>query len=168
MFGCVSLCVWRRGGGDTEDGGGKRHIPFCVEMGGRARLVYRHRQHHPCPYSLLQLPHPLFLPHSPPPCPPPHPTLYTAPPPTASLINQSTNHSINITQQLKDTPEAPALAQANLKAMGPMSKSEIITLATISGAVVLWMFGDAIGVPAVLAAMLALATLLCTGMYATV
>jgi hypothetical protein len=44
-----------------------------------------------------------------------------------------------------------------------MSKGELITLATISGAVVLWMFGDAIGCPAVLAAMLALATLLCTG-----
>lgn len=65
--------------------------------------------------------------------------------------------------EIKDTPEAPTLAQANLKAMGPMSKGELITLATISGAVVLWMFGDAIGVPAVLAAMLALATLLCTG-----
>ena len=64
---------------------------------------------------------------------------------------------------MKDTPEAPALAQSNLKAMGPMSKGELITLATISGAVVLWMFGDAIGCPAVLAAMLALATLLCTG-----
>lgn len=47
--------------------------------------------------------------------------------------------------------------------MGPMSKGELITLATISAAVVLWMFGDAIGCPAVLAAMLALATLLCTG-----
>jgi di/tricarboxylate transporter len=65
--------------------------------------------------------------------------------------------------QVKETPEAPALAQQNLKAMGPMSKGELITLATISGAVVLWMFGDAIGCPAVLAAMLALATLLCTG-----
>lgn len=68
-----------------------------------------------------------------------------------------------VSPQIKDTPEAPTLAQANLKAMGPMSKGELITLATISGAVVLWMFGDAIGVPAVLAAMLALATLLCTG-----
>jgi hypothetical protein len=44
-----------------------------------------------------------------------------------------------------------------------MSKGELITLATISGAVVLWIFGDAIGCPAVLAAMLALGTLLCTG-----
>jgi hypothetical protein len=49
-----------------------------------------------------------------------------------------------------------------------MSRAELITLATISGAVVLWMFGDAIGVPAVLAAMLALATLLCTGVFVCV
>lgn len=49
--------------------------------------------------------------------------------------------------------------------MGPMSRGELITLATISGAVVLWMFGEAIGCPAVLAAMLALATLLCTGAW---
>jgi DASS family divalent anion:Na+ symporter len=65
--------------------------------------------------------------------------------------------------QIKETPEAPALAKENLEKMGPMSKGELITLATISGAVVLWIFGDALGVPAVLAAMLALATLLCTG-----
>lgn len=69
-------------------------------------------------------------------------------------------------QQVKATPEAPGLARENLKRMGPMSKGELITLATISGAVVLWMFGDAIGCPAVLAAMLALATLLCTGRFA--
>ena len=72
-------------------------------------------------------------------------------------------HDFSPFPQVKDTPEAPGLAQANLKAMGPMSKGELITLATISGAVVLWMFGDAIGCPAVLAAMLALGTLLCTG-----
>ncbi|KAF8064503.1 DIT2-1 [Scenedesmus sp. PABB004] len=65
--------------------------------------------------------------------------------------------------EVKETPEAPALAKANLARMGPMSAAEKITLATISGAVVLWMTGDAIGCPAVLAAMLALATLLVTG-----
>jgi DASS family divalent anion:Na+ symporter len=66
--------------------------------------------------------------------------------------------------QIKETPEAPALAKENLAKMGPMSAAEKITLATISGAVVLWMFGEAIGCPAVLAAMLALGTLLVTGM----
>lgn len=65
--------------------------------------------------------------------------------------------------QIKETPEAPTLAKQNLAKMGPMSAGEKITLATISGAVVLWMFGDAIGCPAVLAAMLALGTLLVTG-----
>jgi DASS family divalent anion:Na+ symporter len=65
--------------------------------------------------------------------------------------------------QIKETPEAPALAKENLAKMGPMSAGEKITLATISGAVVLWMFGEAIGCPAVLAAMLALGTLLVTG-----
>ena len=64
---------------------------------------------------------------------------------------------------VKDTPEAPAAAKARLDAMGPMSRNELITLATIAGAVVLWVLGDAIGVPAVLAAMLALCVLLCTG-----
>jgi di/tricarboxylate transporter len=70
----------------------------------------------------------------------------------------SSNHA-----QIKETPEAPKLAKENLAKMGPMSAGEKITLATISGAVVLWMFGEAIGCPAVLAAMLALGTLLVTG-----
>jgi di/tricarboxylate transporter len=47
--------------------------------------------------------------------------------------------------------------------MGPMGRAELTMLATIGGAVVLWMFGEAIGCSAVLAAMLALVTLLCTG-----
>jgi DASS family divalent anion:Na+ symporter len=36
-------------------------------------------------------------------------------------------------------------------------------MATMAGAVVLWVFGDQLGVPAVQAAMLALCSLLCTG-----
>jgi hypothetical protein len=101
-------------------------------------------------------------------------TLLMSPNLCAAHLHASTHHNLQPSYstyhatctaflQVKDTPEAPGLAQANLKAMGPMSKGELITLATISGAVVLWMFGDAIGCPAVLAAMLALATLLCTG-----
>lgn len=38
-----------------------------------------------------------------------------------------------------------------------------MTFATILGAVVLWVFGDSLGIPAVQAAMLALSTLLATG-----
>jgi DASS family divalent anion:Na+ symporter len=44
-----------------------------------------------------------------------------------------------------------------------MSRDEKITFATILGAVVLWVFGDALGVAPVLAAMVALSTLLATG-----
>ncbi len=44
-----------------------------------------------------------------------------------------------------------------------MSRNEITTLAIIAGAVVLWVAGESIGCPAVLAAMLGLAALLCTG-----
>lgn len=65
--------------------------------------------------------------------------------------------------EIKETPEAPAMARKTLEKMGPMSRDEKITFATILGAVVLWVLGDAIGVPAVLAAMLALCTLLLTG-----
>lgn len=65
--------------------------------------------------------------------------------------------------EVKQTPEAPALAKARLAEMGPPSRDERLTLATIGGAVLLWVFGEALGVPAVLAAMLGLTTLLCTG-----
>ncbi len=66
-------------------------------------------------------------------------------------------------KQVKETPEAPGQARERLTKMGPMSKNELITTATICGAVVLWIMGDAWGVPAVLAAMLGLSTLLLTG-----
>jgi len=65
--------------------------------------------------------------------------------------------------EITETPEAPALANERLRAMGPMSRDEKITFATILGAVVLWVFGDALGVAPVLAAMVALSTLLATG-----
>ncbi|KIY99148.1 2-oxoglutarate/malate translocator Flags: Precursor [Monoraphidium neglectum] len=65
--------------------------------------------------------------------------------------------------EVKETPEAPGQASERLKKMGPMSRNELITTAAICGAVVLWIMGDAWGVPAVLAAMLGLAALLVTG-----
>lgn len=68
-----------------------------------------------------------------------------------------------ILAEVTETPEAPGLAEERLKAMGPLSRDEIVTFATILGAVVLWVFGDALGIPAVQAAMLALSTLLATG-----
>jgi DASS family divalent anion:Na+ symporter len=65
--------------------------------------------------------------------------------------------------EIKETPEAPAAAKQRLGEMGPPSRDEKLTLVTIGGAVLLWVFGEAIGCPAVLAAMLGLTALLCTG-----
>jgi DASS family divalent anion:Na+ symporter len=61
------------------------------------------------------------------------------------------------------TPGAPKAAAARLAAMGPLSRDEAIMAATMGLAVVLWVAGDALGVPAVLAAMLGLCVLLTTG-----
>lgn len=63
----------------------------------------------------------------------------------------------------KDTPEAPKAAAARLEAMGPMTVPQKVMAATLGGAVVLWMFGDLLGVSAVVAAMMGLTVLLTTG-----
>lgn len=63
----------------------------------------------------------------------------------------------------KDTPEAPKAAAARLEAMGPMTVPQKVMSATLAGAVVLWMFGDVLGVSAVVAAMMGLTVLLFTG-----
>jgi DASS family divalent anion:Na+ symporter len=65
--------------------------------------------------------------------------------------------------QIKSTPEAPKQAKEQLKKMGPMGRDEIITLLTMLGAVTMWVCGESIGVPPVQAAMMALCTLLVTG-----
>ncbi|KAK2076788.1 hypothetical protein QBZ16_005014 [Prototheca wickerhamii] len=65
--------------------------------------------------------------------------------------------------EIRDTPEAPKLAEAQLRAMGPMSRDERLMLATMAGAVVLWVAGDALGISAVVTAMLGLCALLLTG-----
>ncbi|GFR42213.1 hypothetical protein Agub_g3104 [Astrephomene gubernaculifera] len=64
---------------------------------------------------------------------------------------------------IKDTPDAPAAAAERLKAMGPMSRDETIMAATMGAALVMWMFGEQLGITPVLAAMLGLCGLLCTG-----
>lgn len=64
---------------------------------------------------------------------------------------------------IKSTPEAPALAEERLESMGPMSRDERIMLGTMAAAVVLWVFGDVIGVSAVTTAMLGLSGLLLSG-----
>lgn len=64
---------------------------------------------------------------------------------------------------VKETPDAPAAARVRLAQMGPPTRDERLMIATMALAVSLWVFGDAIGVPSVLAAMLGLCCLLVTG-----
>ena len=63
----------------------------------------------------------------------------------------------------QDTPEAPAKAESELKAMGPMSGDEKIMAGTMLGAVALWVCGDSLGVAPVVAALLGLCSLLFFG-----
>ncbi|KAK3133588.1 hypothetical protein QOZ80_6AG0538370 [Eleusine coracana subsp. coracana] len=65
--------------------------------------------------------------------------------------------------ETKDTPDAPALAAEKLKRMGPVTKNEWVMIGTMILAVSLWIFGDAIGVSSVVAAMLGLSILLLLG-----
>ncbi|NP_001413407.1 dicarboxylate transporter 2, chloroplastic [Spinacia oleracea] len=65
--------------------------------------------------------------------------------------------------ELKDTPEAPALAAEKLKNMGPVTKNEWVMVGTMLLAVSLWVFGEKIGVSSVVAAMLGLSVLLLLG-----
>uniref|UniRef100_A0ACD5YA61 Uncharacterized protein n=1 Tax=Avena sativa TaxID=4498 RepID=A0ACD5YA61_AVESA len=65
--------------------------------------------------------------------------------------------------EIKDTPEAPALAAEKLKKMGPVTKNEWVMVSTMILAVSLWIFGDAIGVSSVVAAMIGLSILLLLG-----
>ena len=53
---------------------------------------------------------------------------------------------------VRATPDATALAQRELTAMGPLSRDEIIMAAIFVGLLGLWMFGDEIGIGASLAA----------------
>ncbi|PIA55162.1 hypothetical protein AQUCO_00800116v1 [Aquilegia coerulea] len=65
--------------------------------------------------------------------------------------------------ETKDTPEAPAMAAKKLENMGSVTKNEWVMIATMLFAVSLWVFGDAIGVSSVVAAMLGLSILLLLG-----
>ncbi|KAL6502994.1 dityrosine synthesis enzyme [Orobanche hederae] len=64
---------------------------------------------------------------------------------------------------VKSSPDAPRLAKEKLEKMGPMSKNEIIMAGTLLLTVVLWIFGSALHVDAVTAAILGLSVLLVTG-----
>ncbi|KAK3121998.1 hypothetical protein QOZ80_8BG0663790 [Eleusine coracana subsp. coracana] len=65
--------------------------------------------------------------------------------------------------EIKDTPEAPALAAEKLKKMGPVTRNEWVMIGTMLLAVSLWIFGDVIGVSSVVAAMIGLSILLLLG-----
>lgn len=65
--------------------------------------------------------------------------------------------------ETKDTPEAPAMAAKKLELMGPVTKNEWTMVATMLLAVTLWVFGDALGIASVVAAMLGLSILLLLG-----
>ncbi|KAK9110748.1 hypothetical protein Sjap_018808 [Stephania japonica] len=65
--------------------------------------------------------------------------------------------------EIKDTPDAPAMAEKKLEQMGPVTKSEWVMIGTMLFAVSLWIFGDAIGISSVVAAMLGLSILLLLG-----
>ncbi|EGO4139561.1 DASS family sodium-coupled anion symporter [Escherichia coli] len=65
--------------------------------------------------------------------------------------------------EIKHTPDAPEIARKELAAMGKMSRSEWLMLATVGVLLVLWIFGDALGVDATTASFVGLSILLLTG-----
>lgn len=65
--------------------------------------------------------------------------------------------------EIKDTPDAPAIAAQKLHLMGPLTDNELTMIATMLVAVSLWIFGDGVGISNVAAAMLGLSILLLTG-----
>lgn len=65
--------------------------------------------------------------------------------------------------EIKSSPDAPKLASESLAKMGPMSRNEQIMAVTLIGTVGLWVFGSAIKVDAVTAAIIGLSALLITG-----
>ncbi|KAK3287709.1 hypothetical protein CYMTET_4786 [Cymbomonas tetramitiformis] len=65
--------------------------------------------------------------------------------------------------EVKDTPEAPIIAQESLEKLGPVKKSEKLMVLGLGITVILWVGGDALGISAVLAAMIGLSILMLTG-----
>lgn len=65
--------------------------------------------------------------------------------------------------EVKDTPDAPAKAQEELKNLGPMSTNEKITAGALGLTVALWIAGSSLGISAVAAALTGLSILLITG-----
>lgn len=65
--------------------------------------------------------------------------------------------------ELKQTPEAPAEARAELEKLGKLTRNEIIMALTFVSLLALWCLGDTIGLDATVAAMAGISVLLITG-----
>ena len=65
--------------------------------------------------------------------------------------------------EVKDSPNAPAEAQAELEKMGPMTGDEKVMAITLVLTVGLWIFGPSIGIGSVCAAIIGLSILLVSG-----
>jgi anion transporter len=64
--------------------------------------------------------------------------------------------------EIKNTPDAPALAKAELAKLGPLSRDEKITAAALGATVVMWIAGASLGINSVGAALAGLSVLLVT------
>jgi DASS family divalent anion:Na+ symporter len=67
-----------------------------------------------------------------------------------------------ISPVIRSTPHAKQMAQEKLAAMGPFKREEKIVLATFIFLIILWMFGEFIGIRATVTAMIGLQILLLT------
>lgn len=65
--------------------------------------------------------------------------------------------------EIKHTPDAPGLARRELAEMGRMSRGEWIMLITVGILLILWVFGDKLGVDATTASFTGLSVLLLSG-----
>jgi DASS family divalent anion:Na+ symporter len=68
-----------------------------------------------------------------------------------------------ISPEVKSTPDAPAAARRALAALGPLTRSEIIVLATFIGMVALWASAATLGLDSTAIAFLGLGVLLASG-----
>lgn len=65
--------------------------------------------------------------------------------------------------EVTETPEAPQRARARLQEMGDLTQDETVMMVAAGVALTLWVFGDHVGVPPVVAAMVAVGALLGCG-----
>ena len=68
-----------------------------------------------------------------------------------------------ISPELKETPRAVSMAKEELQRLGPLSKDEWIMMGTFLSLLVLWIFGQQLGFPSTLVAMVGVCILLLSG-----